>query len=167
MKYIPPEEYHPPEKRPRRLRYKGKMGCLVVGAVNSDPQLYTKEYCGLFNESGVMPKKVLTRFPINPEAAIQPGTPLYASHFSVGDKVDIKGMAIYRGFQGVMKRWGFKGGRATHGTTKNHRRPGNIGGGGEKARVWPGKKLPGHMGGRLRKIRSLTVCILCLFCFAN
>lgn len=45
-----------------------------------------------------------------------------------------------RGFQGVMKRWGFKGMPATHGVTKTHRRPGNIGSGGQKARVWPGQK---------------------------
>lgn len=53
-----------------------------------------------------------------------------------------------RGFQGVMKRWGFKGMPASHGVTKTHRRPGNIGAGGEKARVWPGTKMPGHMGNR-------------------
>lgn len=47
---------------------------------------------------------------------------------------------IDRGFQGVMKRWGFKGMPATHGVTKTHRRPGNIGSGGQKARVWPGQK---------------------------
>lgn len=64
---------------------------------------------------------------------------------------------IMRGFQGVMKRWGFKGLRATHGVTKSHRRPGNIGAGGGKARVWPGKKMPGHMGGRTRTLRGLKV----------
>lgn len=47
--------------------------------------------------------------------------------------------SIDRGFQGVMKRWGFKGMPATHGVTKTHRRPGNIGSGGQKARVWPGQ----------------------------
>jgi ribosomal protein L3 len=62
-----------------------------------------------------------------------------------------------RGFQGVMKRWGFAGMPATHGQTKTHRRPGNIGGGGEKARVWPGKKMPGHMGSERRTMRGLKV----------
>lgn len=143
------------------------MGCLVVGAVSSDPQLYTKEYCGLFSESGVMPKKILTRFPVNPEAAIQPGTPLCAAHFSVGDKVDIRGVTIYRGFQGVMKRWDFKGGRASHGVTKNHRRPGCIGSGQDKARVWPGKKMPGHMGGIRRSAKSLTVIFVSHLCFTR
>ena len=57
---------------------------------------------------------------------------------------------IDHGFQGVMKRWGFKGLRATHGVTKSHRRGGNTGGGGEKGRVWPGTKMPGPLG-RLRR----------------
>ncbi|KAL4718269.1 hypothetical protein ACJJTC_016703 [Scirpophaga incertulas] len=62
-----------------------------------------------------------------------------------------------RGFQGVIKRWGFKGMPASHGVTKTHRRPGNIGGGGEKARVWPGTKMPGHMGNRWRILRGVKI----------
>lgn len=57
----------------------------------------------------------------------------------------------------MMKRWGFSGMPASHGVTKTHRRPGNIGGGGEKGRVWPGTKMPGHMGNRLRTNRGLKV----------
>lgn len=64
---------------------------------------------------------------------------------------------IDRGFQGVMKRWGFKGMPASHGVTKTHRRPGNIGSGGTKARVMPGTKLPGHMGNRWRIQKGVQV----------
>lgn len=64
---------------------------------------------------------------------------------------------IDRGFQGVMKRHGFSGMPASHGVTKTHRRGGNIGGGGEKGRVWPGTKMPGHMGNRYRVAKGLTV----------
>lgn len=64
---------------------------------------------------------------------------------------------VDRGFQGVMKRWGFSGMPASHGVTKTHRRPGNIGGGGEKGRVWPGTKLPGHMGNSYRIQRGLKI----------
>lgn len=64
---------------------------------------------------------------------------------------------IDRGFQGVMKRWGFKGMPASHGVTKTHRRPGNVGSGGEKARIWPGQKMPGHMGNRYRINRGLKI----------
>lgn len=54
--------------------------------------------------------------------------------------INFRCYSVSRGFQGVMKRWGFKGMPATHGVTKTHRRPGNIGSGGAKARVWPGQK---------------------------
>lgn len=56
-----------------------------------------------------------------------------------------------------MVRWGFKGMPASHGQTKTHRRPGNIGSGGTKARVWPGQKLPGHMGNAYRIARGLKI----------
>jgi len=56
-----------------------------------------------------------------------------------------------------MKRWNFKGMPASHGVTKTHRRPGNIGSGGQKARVMPGTKLPGHMGNRYRINRGLKI----------
>lgn len=64
---------------------------------------------------------------------------------------------IDRGFQGVMKRWGFKGQPATHGQTKTHRRPGNIGSGGQKARVWKGQKMPGHMGNSYIRLKGLQI----------
>lgn len=56
-----------------------------------------------------------------------------------------------------MKRWGYKGMPASHGVTKTHRRPGNIGSGGEKARVFPGTKMPGVQGNKMRTTRGLTV----------
>ena len=57
-----------------------------------------------------------------------------------------------RGFHGVMKRWGFSGMPAAHGVTKSHRRPGCIGSGRDKSRVWPGQKLPGHIGNETVKM---------------
>ncbi|XP_071448469.1 large ribosomal subunit protein uL3m [Hetaerina americana] len=160
VSYQPPGEFvitEGPHRKRRPVKDKLKHGCLLVGAESTDPQNFTKEYCGLFSESGLMPKKVLSRFYISPQAAIQPGTPLYASHFKPGQYVDVNGKTTYHGFQGVMKRWGFSGMPASHGVTKTHRRPGNIGGGGEKGRVWPGTKMPGHMGNRSRTIRGLKV----------
>uniref|UniRef100_A0A1B6F490 Large ribosomal subunit protein uL3m n=1 Tax=Cuerna arida TaxID=1464854 RepID=A0A1B6F490_9HEMI len=153
VKYIPPEEYKP--KRVYKYREKNRYGCLLVGAESADPQRYTREYCGLFSDAGLMPKKLLAQFMVSPEAVVQPGTPLLANHFKVGDVVDIRGKTVYQGFQGVMKRWGFHGMPATHGVTKTHRRGGNIGG--PKARVWPGTKMPGHMGNRWRVNRGLKI----------
>lgn len=89
IKYISPEEYEPARKpiiKPRK-----KFGCLLVGAESTDPSYLTKDYCGLFADSGVMPKKVLGRFYINEEAYIPPGTPINASHFRVGDYIDVRG----------------------------------------------------------------------------
>ncbi|KAL3281390.1 hypothetical protein HHI36_004600 [Cryptolaemus montrouzieri] len=155
IKYIPPEEHNPPRKRVKQII--NKKGCLLIGAEAADPSLFTKEYCGLFKNSGVIPKKILGRFLISPEGILPPGTLLNAMHFPVGHYVDVRGRTIDRGFQGVMKRHGFKGMPASHGVTKTHRRGGNIGGGGEKGRVWPGTKMPGHMGNRFRIAKGLKI----------
>ncbi|CAH1954111.1 unnamed protein product [Acanthoscelides obtectus] len=146
IKYYSPEEYDPPRKRVQKIY--NKKGCLLLGAEAQDPSTFTREYCGLFKDSGVIPKKTLGRFFISPNARLPAGTLVTAKHFQVGNVVDVRGKTIDRGFQGVMKRHGFKGMPASHGVTKTHRRGGNIGGGGEKGRVWPGTKMPGHMGNR-------------------
>lgn len=155
IKYISPEDFFPVKTKQHVIV--NRLGSLVVGAESTDPQLFRKEYCGLFKDSGVMPKRILMRFMVSPEAALQPGTPLFATHFKPGDVIDIRAKTIDRGFQGVMKRWGFKGMPASHGVTKTHRRPGNIGSGGAMARVMPGTKLPGHMGNRWRIIRGYRI----------
>lgn len=142
---------------PGRRKAENIVGFLTVGAISTDPQKYTKDYCGLFTESGVMPKRHLARFPVTENALIQPGTPLSVAHFTPGQFVDVYGRTQERGFQGVMKRWGFAGMPDTHGVTKSHRRPGNIGSGREKSRVWPGQKMPGWVGGQYRWMRGLRV----------
>ena len=130
---------------PTKEKHASLTGFLTIGSHSTDPQRFTKDYCGLFTESGVMPKRHLARFPVTENAVIQPGTPLTASHFSVGQWVDVFGRTQERGFHGVMKRWGFRGMPATHGQTKTHRRPGNIGN--KNIGVQAGKKMPGNVGG--------------------
>lgn len=76
--------------------------------------------------------------------------------FKVGDLVDVSGNSKGRGFQGVIKRHGFKGGRATHGSMF-HRRPGSIGCSAWPARVVKGKKMPGHMGTDLVTKKNMTI----------
>ncbi|GIX68550.1 39S ribosomal protein L3, mitochondrial [Caerostris darwini] len=157
IRYNPPEIFSQSKYYDtKRLNDERTYGSLVVGAESTDPQLFTAAYSGLFEEAGVMPKKKLTRFRITPDAKIDPGTPLFASHFRVGDYVNVRGITRYHGFQGVMKRWNFKGGPATHGCTKSHRRPGCIGSG-RKRGIWKGKKLPGLMGGKYRLQAGLKV----------
>ncbi|XP_078038883.1 mitochondrial ribosomal protein L3 [Augochlora pura] len=155
VKYIPPEKYVPVVQRWKQV--KTKNGCLIVGAQNVDPQITTKQYYGIFESCGVTPKKVLMRFVVTPNAALPSGTPLNVTHFKPGEYLDIRGKTVDRGFQGVMKRWGFKGMPKSHGVTKTHRRGGNIGSGGKKARVMPGTKMPGHMGNRWRILRGVKI----------
>lgn len=157
IKYIPPEHFKPMKTTEVIWREKRRLGCLLVGSETINPTTVTKDYNNLFSSVGMLPKKHLCRFMVSPEAALPTGTPLFANHFRVGDYLDVRAKTMDRGFQGVIKRWGFKGMPASHGVTKTHRRPGNIGGGGEKARVWPGTKMPGHMGNSWRTLRGVKV----------
>jgi len=130
---------------------RGIYGVQTVGAMSCDPQRFSNEYSGLFTKAGVLPKRKLTRYFVTPNAAIKPGTELTAKHFRVGDHVIVEGRTIGRGYEGVMIRWGYKGGPSdAHGCSRFHRRPGNIGMGIDKANVPRGKKMPGHMGNEFR-----------------
>ena len=66
-------------------------GRLLVGALSGNPEKYSRAYCGLFTESGLVPKKKLTKFRVTGNAVVQPGTQLRASHFQPGQYVDILG----------------------------------------------------------------------------
>ncbi|KAL3858596.1 hypothetical protein ACJMK2_008868 [Sinanodonta woodiana] len=153
--------YTPPDEFAKSMGWKpywgSKYGSVVVGALSCEPHLFSKSYNNLFAKAGVPPKRKLTRFLVTPDAAIQPGTPLNVMHFRIGDYVDCSAKTIGHGFQGVMKRWGMKGGPATHGCTKAHRRMGSMGGGRDKAGVWKGKRMPGHMGMDWRIVKGLKI----------
>lgn len=136
-----------------RWRY-DKCCCMVVGAETANPQGLTAEYCGMFTEAGVLPKKKITKMIVSEDALLMPGTPLDVSHFRVGDYVDVFGKTIDHGFQGTMIRWMFMG-MPKLGTTKAHRRPGSIAGGRKYAGPKKGKKMAGHMGGE-RKTHNGT-----------
>ena len=84
------------------------------------------------------------------------GDVLTAEVFVPGDIVDVTGTSLGKGFQGVMKRWGFKGGRSSHGS-RFHRAPGSIGCSATPSRVFKGKKMPGQMGNERVTIQKLQV----------
>uniref|UniRef100_A0A3B1JW56 Large ribosomal subunit protein uL3m n=1 Tax=Astyanax mexicanus TaxID=7994 RepID=A0A3B1JW56_ASTMX len=134
IKHIPKEEYD------------GRTAALVVGGKNISPFHKADETLEIFRNAGVPPKQKLTTFRVTDNAVIKPGTPLYAAHFRPGQYVDVTAKTIGKGFQGVMKRWGFSGQPASHGQTKTHRRPGSLGPGGDPAKVFKGTKMPGRMG---------------------
>ncbi|KAL6099896.1 mrpl3 [Pungitius sinensis] len=126
--------------------FDGHTAALLVGGKNVSPFHKSEEQMEKFRNAGVPPKQKLTTFKVSDNALIKPGTPLFAAHFRPGQYVDVTAKSIGKGFQGVMKRYGFKGQPATHGQTKTHRRPGASGPGGDPAKVFKGKKMPGRMG---------------------
>ena len=85
------------------------------------------------------------------------GATVTVDGFQKGGRVKVTGVTKGRGFQGVMKRHGFGGGRASHGATRVHRAPGSIGAGTNPSRVIKGKKMPGHMGDVQQTVRNLLV----------
>lgn len=85
------------------------------------------------------------------------GSTVTVEGFERGGRVKVTGVTKGRGFQGVMKRHGFGGGRASHGATRIHRAPGSIGAGTNPSRVIKGKRMPGHMGDEQQTVRNLLV----------
>jgi large subunit ribosomal protein L3 len=84
------------------------------------------------------------------------GDTISADIFNVGEIIDVTGTSIGKGFQGVVKRWGFKGGRSTHGS-RFHRAPGSIGCSATPARVFKNKKMPGQMGNEKVTVQNLQI----------
>jgi large subunit ribosomal protein L3 len=99
-------------------------------------------------KAGLPPKRKLVEFRVTPDAIVPPGTPLKAMHFVPGQLVDVTATTKGKGFAGVMKRFGFKGQPASHGVSKSHRGMGSSGQCQDPGKVWPGKKMPGRMGGK-------------------
>lgn len=91
------------------------------------------------------------------DAAPALGESVTVDGFERGLRVKVTGVTKGRGFQGVMKRHGFGGGRASHGATRVHRAPGSIGAGTNPSRVIKGKRMPGHMGDAQQTVRNLLV----------
>ncbi|XP_074844389.1 large ribosomal subunit protein uL3m isoform X2 [Carettochelys insculpta] len=144
LKYTPKEEYN------------GLTATLIVGGKNSSPFHKPESALEIFREAGVPRKQKISTFKVSDNAIIKPGTPLYAAHFRPGQFVDVTAKTIGKGFQGVMKRWGFKGQPASHGQTKTHRRPGAISNS-NAGKVFRGKKMPGKMGNIYRTAFGLKV----------
>lgn len=103
----------------------------------------------------VMGRLMEFRTSIEPE--IELGHDLNASLFEVGQKIDVAGTSKGRGFAGVMKRYNFAGGRATHGAEKVHRQMGSTGQCQWPGRVFPGKKMPGHYGAKRITTQNIEI----------
>jgi large subunit ribosomal protein L3 len=114
---------------------------------------------GLFKKLGVPAMAVVREMRLEKTEkaqAYQVGQALTARIFAPGDLVDIVGVTKGKGFQGGVKRHGWYGGDATHGSMF-HRAPGSIGASSDPSRVWPGHRLPGRMGGEQRTVLNVRV----------
>ena len=120
----------------------------------------TKAMSGVYKKAGVAtPMRVLREIRLQKSEALAPysmGQSLTAEIFSPGELVDVVGVTKGKGFQGGVKRHGWAGGDATHGSMF-HRAPGSIGASSDPSRVWPGHPLPGRMGGDRRTVLNLPV----------
>ena len=111
---------------------------------------------GQFKKANVPPCRILKEFRLDDVQSFEIGQKLTLDLFSIGEKVTITGRSKGRGFAGVVKRWGFRGGRSSHGSMF-HRAPGSIGSSADPSRVFKGKKLPGHYGNAKVTVRNLEI----------
>ncbi len=131
-----------------------------IGFVEENKKIknITKPMKGHFKRAGVSPVKVLKEFkPLGNIDDVKLGDKItFDKIFQINEKVDVTGKSKGKGFQGVMKRYGFHGGRATHGSMF-HRAPGSIGASAYPSRVIKGKKMPGHMGDKKVTVKNLEL----------
>ena len=117
----------------------------------------TRALQGHFARQGQEVTRGLKEFRVGADESFELGQELNASLFTVGQKLDASGTSKGRGFAGVMKRYNFGGGRATHGAEKVHRQMGSTGQCQWPGRVFPGKKMPGHYGNVRKTVQNLVV----------
>ena len=115
-----------------------------------------KPALGRFQKAGIPPVRRLAEFRLSEGDDPKPGDEIKASIFAENEYVDIIGISKGKGFQGVIKRHGFGGGRATHGSMF-HRAPGSIGASAFPSRVYPGMRAGGRMGGERVTVKNLQV----------
>jgi len=130
---------------------------IQVGFLEKKTSRVNRPEAGHFKRSGAEGYYHVSEFRVPDPEAYELGQKLTVKEvLNIGDQVDVSGKAKGRGFQGVVKRHGFAGGRATHGSMF-HRAPGSIGCSAWPSRVIKGKKLPGHMGNNLITQKNLKV----------
>jgi large subunit ribosomal protein L3 len=123
------------------------------------PSRVSKPLAGHLAKAGVEAGELLKEFVLSPEevSSLKPGDQISVSIFAVGQKVDVTGRTIGKGFAGGIKRHHFSSQRATHGNSVSHNAPGSIGMNQDPGRVFPGKRMAGHLGDVKRTQQNLEV----------
>ena len=128
---------------------------IAAGAI--DPRKANKPSTGHFDAAGVTPRRTLTEVRTADASSYSLGQELTVETFEAGQKVDVVGTSKGKGFAGVMKRHNFKGVSSSHGSHRNHRKPGSIGASSTPSRVFKGMRMAGRMGGERVTVLNLTV----------
>jgi large subunit ribosomal protein L3 len=118
-----------------------------------------KAEAGHLAKAGVEAGTVLREFRIDAAKAAEfkAGDAIAVSIFEAGQKVDVQGVSIGKGYAGTIKRYNFGSGRATHGNSRSHNVPGSIGMAQDPGRVFPGKRMTGHMGDVTTTVQNLEI----------
>jgi large subunit ribosomal protein L3 len=118
-----------------------------------------KPAAGHLAKAGVEAGTILKEFRVTPEVATEykPGTVVPVSLFEVGQLVDVQGTSIGKGFMGTIKRHNFSSQRASHGNSRSHNVPGSISMAQDPGRVFPGKRMSGHMGDETVTVQNLDI----------
>ena len=119
----------------------------------------TKPEAGHLAKAGVEAGTILKEFRVTPEIAAEykPGTVVPVGLFEVGQAVDVQGTSIGKGFAGTIKRHNFGSQRASHGNSRSHNVPGSIGMAQDPGRVFPGKRMSGHLGDETVTVQNLDI----------
>lgn len=141
----------------RKTETKDGYEAVQLGLIEARPVKHpNRPTQGHFKKAGVTVCRVVREFQVTPEAQVKEGDQFLVDIFQEGEKVKVTGITKGKGFQGVVKRWGFRGGPATHGSMF-HRRPGSIGASSFPSHVWKGTRMGGHMGHDRLTVRNLVV----------
>jgi len=118
-----------------------------------------KPAAGHLAKAGVEAGTILKEFRVTPEVAAEykPGTVVPVGLFEVGQLVDVQGTSIGKGFAGTIKRHNFSSQRASHGNSRSHNVPGSIGMAQDPGRVFPGKRMSGHLGDETVTVQNLDI----------
>ena len=130
-----------------------------LGFSETKPKRLTGGQLGHLKRNDLPPLRFLREFRTK-ETDINEGDPVTVDVFNVGEHVDITGTSKGKGFAGVVKRYGFAGGPKTHGQSDRQRAPGSIGATSGTSRVFPGKRMPGHMGNKRVTAQHLKVVLV-------
>lgn len=130
---------------------------VVIGFGQIRPKLQSKPVKGQFEKVGIEPARYLREIRTDGVGKPEVGTTFGIDTFRPGDKVHVSGISRGHGFQGTVKRYGFKGGPKTHGQSDRLRAPGSIGASSFPSRVFKGQRMPGHMGNSRVTVKNLKV----------